>query len=93
MGTSITFDTLEFAQTLVDAGFSDIQAKAITKSQKAAIQASIDTQLATKVDVLNLEKSLKDEINIVKSDITLLKYMNGIIIGILIALSMKFIFN
>ncbi len=50
-------------------------------------------QLATKGDLLNLEKSLKDEINIVKSDITLLKYMNGIIIGILIALSMKFIFN
>ena len=50
MNATITFDTLAFAQNLIDARFTDKQAKALTKFQKKAIGQSMETTLATKAD-------------------------------------------
>lgn len=55
---AITFDTLEYAQTLIDAGFTDKQARTITQSQKAVLNESTEYQLATKMDILRLENKI-----------------------------------
>ncbi len=77
-----TFDTLKFAQSLIDAGFSEQQAKALTKNQKEILDESITNTLATKSDIQEI-----------KSELTLLKYMLGLLIGMMMTLVVKFIFN
>ena len=56
MNATITFDTLAFAQNLIDARFTDKQAKALTKFQKEAIGQSMETTLATKADFYELKE-------------------------------------
>lgn len=66
----IPFDTHEFIKELKSAGFSEEQAEAITRLQKAAVsttleQAKHDFELddvATKRDLKELETSLKRDI-------------------------------
>lgn len=89
MNATITFDTLAFAQNLIDAGFTDKQAKALTQFQKEAIGQSMETTLATKADFYEL----KEEMHNMKSDLTLVKYMLGVVIAMLMTLVMKFVFN
>ena len=67
MNATITFDTLAFAQNLIDARFTDKQAKALlTQFQKEAIGQSMETTLATKADFYEL----KEEMHNMKSDLT-----------------------
>ncbi len=68
--TTITFDTHEFFNELKGAGFSEQQAEAITKLQKAAVastleQARIEYELddiATKRDLREMELSIKHDL-------------------------------
>lgn len=51
---AIAFDTLEFAEQLKAADFTDLQAKALAK----AVAAIVDEQLATKRDLEELKVEL-----------------------------------
>lgn len=55
---SITFDTLQYVDTLTSAGIPEAQAKAMAKAQAQAIETATDIRLATKEDVRRLENEL-----------------------------------
>ena len=55
---TITFDTLKFAERLEKAGLTREQATAIAEAQKEALAEAMDSQLATKADLMEMENRL-----------------------------------
>ena len=55
---TITFDTLKFAEKLEKAGLPRGQAAAIAEAQKDAFAEAMDSQLATKANLMEMEKRL-----------------------------------
>ncbi|MEW6594518.1 MAG: DUF1640 domain-containing protein [Thermodesulfobacteriota bacterium] len=55
---TITFDTLKFAERLEKAGLSREQATAIAEAQKQALAEAMDSQLAAKADLMEMENRL-----------------------------------
>jgi len=89
---TITFDTLKFVERLEKAGFPREQAAAFSNAQKEAFAEALDTSLATKTDI----EAVKVEIEAIRADITrldtkisgeitLVKWMLGVVIAIAIA--------
>lgn len=72
--TTITFDTLKFADRLEKAGLTREQAAAIAEAQKDVFSEALDTTLATKRDIERLEAKM-DKHN----------WMIGILIAIALA--------
>jgi hypothetical protein len=56
MHTAVLFDTLSYAKKLKSAGFTDAQAEI----QAEALAEIIEQRLATKQDVLELKRDLKE---------------------------------
>ncbi len=86
---TITFDTHKFVRRLQEAGFEEKQAEAISEAFK---EASGEAELATKRDIERLEArfdKLKTKLN---GEMTLLKWMPGILLGGVIGLVMKALF-
>ncbi len=54
-----TFDTLDFAEKLKAAGFSEAQAKAMVEAQRDSQAESISGSLATKADLLLTKTDLQ----------------------------------
>jgi len=63
--TQTSFDTLTTTKLLQEAGITDNQAEAIT----FAIKSGLEGELATKIDILNLESKLTQSIAETKIDI------------------------
>lgn len=76
--STITFDTLKFVEKLKAAGVPEGQAKAEAEALISAFSEAMDAQLATKNDIFRIEKEL-----------AVLKWMNGIVMGGILALIMK----
>ncbi|MCI0423885.1 MAG: CCDC90 family protein [Acidobacteria bacterium] len=74
--TSATFDTHKFVRRLKEAGFPEDQAEAISDAFK---EAQGEAELVTK-------KDLQLELAPIKADITLMKWMLGLILGGIVAL-------
>ena len=55
---TITFDTLKFAEKLEKSGLSREQAAAIAEAQKDAFAEAMDSQLATKADLMDMENRM-----------------------------------
>jgi hypothetical protein len=55
---TVTFDTLKFVEKLEKAGVPREQAIAIAEAQKDAFAEAMDTQLATKSDLMEMESRL-----------------------------------
>ncbi len=96
--TALALDTLSLSRRLRDVGFSEPQADAATGIFNHTREASFD-QLATKADlrevkadIRELRTEMKLEIASVKSDLTVLKWMIGLIFAGIIALVMKSFF-
>ena len=56
MSTTTTFDTLMYAKKLKEAGFTEQQAEV----QAEAMKEIIDNQLATKNDILDLKRDMRE---------------------------------
>lgn len=54
--TTITFDTLKYVERLKTAGVSEAHAKAEAEALQDVLGEALDTQLATKADVVRLER-------------------------------------
>jgi predicted phage-related endonuclease len=63
--SATTFDTLMYAKKLKEAGFSERQAEI----QAEALKEVIDNSLATKQDIIELKREIKDVENNLKRDI------------------------
>ncbi|MDP2100339.1 MAG: hypothetical protein U1D70_03195 [Methylobacter sp.] len=55
---ALTFDTLKFVERLEKAGLPREQAAAIAEAQKEAFAEAMDSQLATKSDLMEMENRL-----------------------------------
>lgn len=64
--STLTFDTLKFANRLKSAGMSDEQAQAFAEAQKDVFAEALDTTLATKLDIMRLESKLDHETSLMK---------------------------
>lgn len=84
----ISFDTLEFVKELESNGFSAEQAEALAKSQKRAFEQALETQMATKADVFRVETDLNE----VKSELKLIKWMLALVIVVTVIPVLKDVF-
>jgi hypothetical protein len=78
---TITFDTLKFAERLEKAGASRELAAAIVEAQKESLAEALDTTLATKADIGQLDRRLDS----VDAKIDKLQWTLGIVIAIALA--------
>lgn len=72
--STITFDTLKFVERLEKAGVSREQASAFADAQKEAFSEALDTTLATKTDI-----------EMIRAELVLVKWMLGVVIAISVA--------
>ena len=97
---TITFDTHKFIRRLKDAGFQEAQAEVLSEAFK---DASSEAELATKRDIERLEAKLErldtklsgemdKRFERVAGELTLMKWMLGLLLGGVIALIMKAFF-
>ena len=87
---TITFDTHKFIKILEASGIPEKQAEALASAQQEYLQAAFDYRdLATKGDLRELEHRIDLRLKHLNSEITLLKWMNGLIIGGIVALVIK----
>lgn len=80
--STITFDTHKFVRKLQEAGFDQKQAEGLTEAMRSAIDES---ELVTK-------KDLQIELAPIKADLNLLKWMQGLVLGGILALILKAFF-
>ncbi|NWG32187.1 MAG: hypothetical protein HXY29_11935 [Rhodocyclaceae bacterium] len=79
--STITFDTLKFAERLEKARLSREQAVAIAEAQKEALAKALETTLGTKSDTTGVESRLDS----LDAKIDKLSWMLGILIALAIA--------
>lgn len=77
--STTTFDTHRFVRRLREAGFDEKQAEALTEAVRSAIDES---ELVTR-------KDLQIELAPVRADLTMLKWMNGLVLGGIVTLIIK----
>lgn len=82
--STITFDTHKFVKELTASGVPDAQAEAFVQAQQEILSQVLDTTIATKADVLTLEKSMRFDLErierkLIEHDgkLTLLQWMIG----------------
>jgi len=83
--TTITFDTLKFAEKLEKAGASRELAAAIAEAQKQSLAEALDTTLATKVDIGDLRHEMRELRTEMNGKFTLLQWMLAALIALAIA--------
>jgi hypothetical protein len=76
---AITFDTLKFTKKLKEAGFPEAQAEALVD---AVLGATSEAELVTR-------KDLQIELAPLKSDLMLIKWRLGLLLGGVVALLLK----
>ncbi len=86
---TITFYTLKFVRKLESAGFSINQAEAVADAFR---DASGEAELASKRDIRELELKIESRFEQVKSELTLIEWMLGIMLGAVMALILKAFF-
>lgn len=72
--STVTFDTLKFANSLKAAGVPAQQAEAMAAAQKEALSEALESTLATKSDISDI-----------KMELAVLKWMVGAVIALSIA--------
>jgi len=86
--STITFDTLQYVDTLTSAGVPEAQAKAMAKAQAQAIDSASDIKLATKSDVSNI----REDIRKVENELSIQRFMLGATLAGVGAIVMKLFF-
>ncbi|MBT4330030.1 MAG: DUF1640 domain-containing protein [Gammaproteobacteria bacterium] len=86
--TAITFDTLKFSKRLIKAGAAPELADALAEAQKDSLSGILDTQLASKKDITQIDKRLA----VVETELSSVKWMVGSIgIGVLLLVVKTFL--
>lgn len=86
---TITFDTHKFIRKLEASGFTTGQAEAVAEAFR---DASGEAELANKRDLRELELKIDSRFEQVKGELSLIKWMQGIMLGGVIALVLKTFF-
>lgn len=86
---TITFDTHKFVRKLESGGFSTAQAEVVADAFR---DASGEAELASKRDIREMELKIDTRFEQVKGELTLIKWMLGIMLGGVMALVLKAFF-
>lgn len=86
--TTITFDTLKFAQRLEQAGIPHDQAVAMAEAQKESVAEIMDAHIATKSDIQDVRIKLVEH----DGQFSLIKWMLGVLLAGVISLVLKAFF-
>ena len=76
--TAVTFDTLEYATKLREAGFSEPQAEALARVQKQSLSEALETTLATKSDIATVRKDIAK----LDKQLLVIKWMLALVIAV-----------
>ena len=97
---TITFDTLKFVEKLEKAGLPRDQAAAIAEAQKDAFSESLDSMIASRQDMTNLEKqidktenTLRLELVDIRKEQAVQRWMLTVTVGGIVALIIKAFFQ
>ncbi|MFZ4537610.1 hypothetical protein [Propionivibrio sp.] len=83
--STITFDTLRFAERLKAAGVPEAQAKAEAEALRDVLSEALDTTLATRTDIFAVKSELKVDIAALDAKFDKLTWMMGILIALAVA--------
>ena len=83
--STITFDTLRFAERLKAAGVPEAQAKAEAEALRDVLSEALDTTLATRADIISVKSELKADIVALDAKVDKLSWMLGILIALAVA--------
>ena len=75
---SVTFDTLQFVQTLTESGFDQKQAEGVVKALR---NVQNETEYVTKSDIKELELTLKAEVQSIRTEMQAAEYRMTIKLG------------
>lgn len=81
MAHALTFDTLDFVETLKTSGFDENQAKGMAHAIKKVQEAYADellTKAEFQIGINQLRTEFKADISELKTEMTLLKWMVGL---------------
>ncbi len=76
--SSVTFDTLQFVQTLTESGFDQKQAEGVAKALR---NVQNETEYVTKSDIKELELTLKAEVQSIRTEMQAAEYRMTIKLG------------
>ena len=76
--SSVTFDTLQFVQTLTESGFDQKQAEGVAKALR---NVQNETKYVTKSDIKELELTLKAEVQSIRTEMQAAEYRMTIKLG------------
>ena len=80
--STITFDTLKFAQRLKDAGISEQQAVAQADALSSVLSESLNIQIATKTNINLLEKYVDKRFTELDKQLAIIKWGLALIIAV-----------
>ena len=83
--STISFDTLRFAERLRMAGVPEAQAKAEAEALRDVLSEALDTTLATRADIVAAKTELKIDIAALDGKFDKLSWMMGILIALAVA--------
>ena len=83
--TTLTFDTLKYAERLKSAGVSEAQAKAEAGALRDVLSEALDTTLATRADVQSVNVELERMESKFEAKFDKLSWMLGILIALAVA--------
>lgn len=83
--STITFDTLKFAERLKAAGVPEAQAKAEAEALRDVFSEALDTTLATLTGIIAVKSELKVDIGSLDAKVDKLSWMMGILIALAVA--------
>ncbi len=86
---AITFDTHKFVRRLTAAGIPEAQAEALSDAFR---DAQREAELATKQDIELLKRDIKELETKLTGELTLLKWMLGLVLGGVLALILRAFF-
>ena len=76
--SSVTFDTLQFVQTLTESGFDQKQAEGVAKALR---NVQNETEYVTKSDIKELELTLKSDVQSIRTEMQAAEYRMTIKLG------------
>ena len=76
--SSVTFDTLQFVQTLTESGFDQKQAEGVAKALR---NVQNETEYVKKSDIKELELTLKAEVQSIRTEMQAAEYRMTIKLG------------
>ena len=76
--SSVTFDTLQFVQTLTESGFDQKQAEGVARALR---NVQNETEYVTKSDIKELELTLKAEVQSIRTEMQAAEYRMTIKLG------------